>query len=1197
MEFARSPQLLPSHPPPPPPPLSSAYPPSSPLPPSSPSVQSPSEAPSALSPAVVLSLLQRCAAPDAAVRSAAQAEAAFAALRVGYRTSLAYLALSAGAVADDCRLLAAIQLKHSVDGLFAPSAPLCAAPGAAEERAALKTALLEQLAEPVDAISTQRALAVAAVARYESTKQWPALLPRLLEAIAAPPSASLLSLRSSFTLHCVLKALQAKRTPLAKATFASVTTAALPVIAGAAQQHARRLCELLQSAPGGRLSDEQLQEVLAHGRLATLQAKALRRLVAFGVDDIGSSPDCRAVVTTLCDVVRFLTPLYPSVPAAHPLHAALSSLLLALVHVLSEAQREQPLAFRAFLTDAVSLADFVVVHAVEGQGEVGFEELTVAMLTLLARLLREPVYQRSAALRSALTFSHSGGGLRADPVAAAEAQDTFARLFSPAYATHLARTLLATLFPLSPSELAQWTTNAEQAILEQSLDEEKARPAALRILGLVAQQHPDDVGGLVLQSCQQLLFGAPAINGSAGVGADQSYLQGPLSPASPSPSSPRSPHPLAPSEDVAALNGQSSAYLALGCVCHDLPPRLGKTLPSFSFASFFDRIARPQLHALLAASSPGSPTLTAVRCGLACRLLWCVGEWCESLPISSHQAVYESAGLALSHADLRVRFAAARCLERFVVAVVGLDEAGDARRVYAAYVERVFRVCVALIEQLDELELQTSVMQLVRSSVASLHAAVEPAVPFLLSALPFLWDAAGDANHPLRLTLLDTTTELTRSLGCRSAALQPFCVQAVAYALDPQHASDRSFLHALSLELWAALMQTATAWSAALLDLFPLLPAAFHAPTSSLELSESLPVALEVVESYALLGGRAFMLAHGQTVSALLAGWMERVSERGLISLACTLETLAQLFPAEAPRAFAQPLQLILRALLESRRSAQAHNGDAHRTPAAAAGAQSPLGELSALATGHFLYVLARLFFAHYDGAVELLQVTDATAWQWALHALLHLWLERLDSVAEVYKRKLALLAVARVLLAQRQSEAVLPCVVDFLVGATGVQEELDQAEADAGAAERGRVDPQTAAEAEEARLSQGTETERRRLLSEADPANAASVLSDALSVLSELQRAQPAAFHARVEQQIPAAIQHSVQRLVGAAKQRDEQSRAHRASPLSATLPSSSSLLSSSLQLPSSSMQSGALPSSHSHPSLQSLYQQQQQQ
>ena len=114
-----------------------------------------------------------------------------------------------------------------------------------------------------------------------------------------------------------------------------------------------------------------------------------------------------------------------------------------------------------------------------------------------------------------------------------------------------------------------------------------------------------------------------------------------------------------------------------------------------------------------------------------------------------------------------------------------------------------------------------------------------------------------------------------------------------------------------------------------------------------------------------------------------------------------------------------------------------------------------------------------------------------------------------------------------------------------------------------------------------------GTEVERRMAASASDAATSAVLLTSVLSVLSELQRSQPSAFHHLVEQRIPAPIQRVVEAFVQRQRGVEE---AKRAPPLSAHLPSSAS---SSLLPPTAASTSASLPTSHSHPSLHSLHRQ----
>ena len=254
--------------------------------------------------------------------------------------------------------------------------------------------------------------------------------------------------------------------------------------------------------------------------------------------------------------------------------------------------------------------------------------------------------------------------------------------------------------------------------------------------------------------------------------------------------------------DLGLLNARGAAYLALAACCNELPPLLASNPTVFDFSSFFMGTLRDELAALLSFGATFAPTSTALddvtsaRSCLSCRVLYVIGEWCESVPVACHAAVYELVSGALSTTDLAVRYFAAKCLERFVVCLGSLsDDPAAAQRLYAQYVDRLFRLLFPLIDSLDSLELQNSLVLVVRESLSCLGPLVAPAVGTLLNALPRLWSSCNESNNNmLRATLLDTLTELTRALGAQSESMQPFALQVIAYCLDHTKA-DREYLH------------------------------------------------------------------------------------------------------------------------------------------------------------------------------------------------------------------------------------------------------------------------------------------------------------------------------------------------------------------------------------------------------------------
>lgn len=78
-----------------------------------------------------------------------------------------------------------------------------------EERESIRAQLLSNFNEPVGPIATQLAVLISKVARLDCPRNWPELIPTLLEAVKNPDK--LAQQRALLTLHHVTKTLAAKR--------------------------------------------------------------------------------------------------------------------------------------------------------------------------------------------------------------------------------------------------------------------------------------------------------------------------------------------------------------------------------------------------------------------------------------------------------------------------------------------------------------------------------------------------------------------------------------------------------------------------------------------------------------------------------------------------------------------------------------------------------------------------------------------------------------------------------------------------------------------------------------------------------------------------------------------------------------------------------------------------------------------------
>ncbi|KAI5086972.1 importin-11 isoform 2 [Silurus meridionalis] len=116
------------------------------------------------------------------------------------------------------RWLAVLYFKNGIDRYWRRGAPNAISE---EEKSSLRAGLISNFNEPVHQIATQIAVLIAKVARLDCPRQWPELVPVLLEAIKHPDE--LHQHRALLTLTHVIKTLASKRLSADRALFQHVS--------------------------------------------------------------------------------------------------------------------------------------------------------------------------------------------------------------------------------------------------------------------------------------------------------------------------------------------------------------------------------------------------------------------------------------------------------------------------------------------------------------------------------------------------------------------------------------------------------------------------------------------------------------------------------------------------------------------------------------------------------------------------------------------------------------------------------------------------------------------------------------------------------------------------------------------------------------------------------------------------------------
>ena len=97
-----------------------------------------------------------------------------------------------------------------------------------EEKAKIKPNLLRTFDEPMQQIALQIAVLVGKIARYDVPKEWPELIPSLLEAIQS--DSDIIQHRSLLVLHHTVKALSSKRLAADRRAFHEMVEQLMPYL-------------------------------------------------------------------------------------------------------------------------------------------------------------------------------------------------------------------------------------------------------------------------------------------------------------------------------------------------------------------------------------------------------------------------------------------------------------------------------------------------------------------------------------------------------------------------------------------------------------------------------------------------------------------------------------------------------------------------------------------------------------------------------------------------------------------------------------------------------------------------------------------------------------------------------------------------------------------------------------------------------
>ncbi|XP_064620355.1 importin-11-like [Lineus longissimus] len=345
------------------------------------------------------------------------------------------------------RWLAVVYFKNGIDRYWRKTAPNAIQE---EEKTALRQKMIGNFLEPVPQIATQLAVLIAKVARVDCPRNWPELIPTLLEAVKQENN--LICLRALLTLHHVIKMLASKRLSSDRKLFEELTSNIFGFVLNLWNTHLTHFFQLVQTG-----SKDNMAAMMKCIEFATISLKVLRKLYVYGFREPREVEETITLLTLVLEKMSLFLEAKNSMTAINDgLLESREKYLILLSKVLLDAQMNQPLSFIPFIRPSLEL---LIRYNFTPAGEgCLFERFSVNSLVLIKDILRSDHY------RPAKTIEETKNR---DTI---EAYKVKMDVFSAGTLAEMVRVLIGKYFLYTVDDLTQWEESPEEFVSDESGD-------------------------------------------------------------------------------------------------------------------------------------------------------------------------------------------------------------------------------------------------------------------------------------------------------------------------------------------------------------------------------------------------------------------------------------------------------------------------------------------------------------------------------------------------------------------------------------------------------------------------------------------------------------------------------------------------------------------------------------------------------
>ncbi|NXK69811.1 IPO11 protein, partial [Sylvietta virens] len=338
------------------------------------------------------------------------------------------------------RWLAVLYFKNGIDRYWRRVAPHALSE---EEKTTLRAGLITNFNEPVNQIATQISVLIAKVARVDCPRQWPELIPTLVESVKVQDD--LQQHRALLTFYHVTKTLASKRLAADRKLFYDLTSSIYSFACSLWNHHTDTFLQQIYTGDEAAAANS-LERTL-------LSLKVLRKLTVHGFVEPHWNAEVMGFLHAVFERLKQFLQCSRSIRAESICRDRLEKTIILFTKVLLDFLEQHPFSFTALIQRSLEFSvSYVFTEAGEG---VVFEQFIVQCMNLIKMIVKNYAYKPSKNIEDSSPET-------------LEAHKIKTSFFTYPTLMEICRRLVTHYFLLTKEELTMWEEDPESFTVEET---------------------------------------------------------------------------------------------------------------------------------------------------------------------------------------------------------------------------------------------------------------------------------------------------------------------------------------------------------------------------------------------------------------------------------------------------------------------------------------------------------------------------------------------------------------------------------------------------------------------------------------------------------------------------------------------------------------------------------------------------------